>query len=118
MNDTTGVSIREEELVTLEQFRQQIYGCMKRGADAMFNVCDALLCESQAQSLVELSLSAVFERKWPSVYEALSDGQIDVKRVREVVVKTLLALMPQDEAIWMAVDATATVADFIKRLLT
>ena len=45
MNDTTGASIREEELVTLEQFRQQIYGCMKRGADAMFNVCDALLCD-------------------------------------------------------------------------
>jgi hypothetical protein len=107
MNDTTGASIREEELATLEQFRQQIYGCMKRGADAMFNVCDALLSESQAQSLVELSLSAVFERKWPSVYEALSDGEIDVKRVREVVVKTLLAFMPQDEAIWMAVDATS-----------
>ena len=66
MNDTTGASLREEELATLEHFRQQIYDCMKRGADAMFNVCDALLCESQAQSLVELSLSAAFEWKWES----------------------------------------------------
>lgn len=99
--------MREEELATLEQFRQQIYSCMRRGADAMFKVCDALLCESQAQSLVELSLSAVFERKWPSVYEALSDGEIDMKGVREVVVKTLLAFKSQDEAIWMAVDATS-----------
>ena len=107
MNDTTGAPIGEEVLAALEQFRQQIYGCMKRGADAMFNVCDALLCESQAQSLVELSLSAVFERTWSSVYQALSDGEIDVKRVREVVVRTLLSLMPQDEAIWMAVDATS-----------
>lgn len=40
------------------------------------------------------------------VYEALSDGEIDVKRLREVVVQTLLAFMPQDEAIWRAVDAT------------
>ena len=81
MNDTTGLPVREEALTSLRQFRQEIYRCMKRGADAMFNVCDALLCESQAQSLPELSLSAIFERKWPSVYAALSDGNIKEERV-------------------------------------
>lgn len=66
MNDTTVLPIREEVLATLQQFRQEIYDGLKRGADAMFNLSDALLCESQAQSLPELSLSAVFERKWES----------------------------------------------------
>ena len=106
MNDTTVLPIREEVLATLQQFRQEIYDGLKRGADAMFNLSDALLCESQAQSLPELSLSAVFERKWPSVYEALSDGQIEVKRVQEVVVQTGLPLTQENEAIWIAVDAT------------
>jgi hypothetical protein len=106
VNDTTELPVREEALITLRQFREEIYRCMKRGADAMFNVCDALLCESQAQSLPELSFSAMFERKWPSVYGALSDGNIKVERAREVVVQTLLSLMRENEAVWIAVDAT------------
>jgi len=72
----------------------------------MFNLCDALLSESQAQSLPELSLSPVFERKWASVYEALEDGDIKVERLQEVVVRTLLSLMQEDASVWMAVDAT------------
>ena len=51
---------------TLEQFRQEISACFEQGADALFNLADALLCESQAQSLPEWSLSAFFERKWES----------------------------------------------------
>ena len=62
MNDTTGQPTGEEVKARLQQFRQEIYSCMRREADAMFNVCDALLSESQAQSLPELSQSAFFER--------------------------------------------------------
>src|SRR5881409_3329308 len=90
----------------LKQIRQQVYDCMERGADALFNLADALLCESQAQSLPELSLSPFFERKWPSVYEALEDGQINVERLRSVLVKTLLAQRGDNEPMWIAVDAS------------
>jgi hypothetical protein len=106
MNDTTGQPTREEAMITLQQFRREIYGCMKRGGDAMFNLCDALLSESQAQSLPELSFSAAFERKWASVYEALEDGDIKVERVQEVVVRTLLSPMQEGASVWIAVDAT------------
>ena len=34
---------------------------------------DALLLTRKAQSLADLSLSCVFRRQWPSVYEALQD---------------------------------------------
>ena len=91
---------------TLEQLRHEIYDCFEQGADALFNLADALLCESQAQSLPELSLSPFFERKWPSVYEALEDGQINVERLRSVLVKTLLAQRADNEPIWIAVDAS------------
>ena len=64
---------------TLDHLRQQMYHCFERGRDALFNLSDALLSESQARSLPELSLSVFFERRWPSVYEALQDGRIDVE---------------------------------------
>jgi hypothetical protein len=90
----------------LKQVRQHLYASFERGADALFNLADALLCESQAQSLPELSLSPFFERQWPSVYEALEDGRINVEQVRALWVKTLLAQTAEDEVIWMAVDSS------------
>ena len=83
----------------LKQIRQQVYASLERGADALFNLGDALLCESQAQSLPELSLSPFFERQWPSVYEALEDGRINVEQVRALWVKVLLAEKPETEPI-------------------
>jgi hypothetical protein len=50
---------------------------MERRADALFNLCDGLLTETQARSLPELSHSLFFERTWSSVYAVLADGKID-----------------------------------------
>lgn len=90
----------------LKDIRQQLYESLERGADALFNLGDALLCESQAQSLPELSLSPFFERRWPSVYEALEDGRINIEQLRAIWVKALLAEQAEDEPIWIAVDGT------------
>jgi len=90
----------------LKQIREQIYESLERGADALFNLGDALLSESQAQSLPELSLSPFFERQWPSVYEALEDGRINVEQVRALWVKVLLAEKPETEPIWIGVDSS------------
>ncbi len=90
----------------LKDIRQQLYACMPRGADALFNLGDALLSESQAQSLPELSLSPFFERQWPSVYEALEDGCLNVEQVRALWVRVLLAERAENEPIWIAVDTS------------
>src|SRR5437588_3351304 len=90
----------------LKQIRQQVYGCFERGADALFNLADALLSESQAQSLPELSLSPLFERQWPSVYEALEDGRIHVERLRALWVQVLLEERDETEPVWIAVDTS------------
>jgi DDE superfamily endonuclease len=91
---------------TLKQVRQQLYTSFERGADALFNLGDALLCESQAQSLPELSLSPFFERQWPSIYEALEDGCINIEQIRAMWVTTLLTEKPDNEPIWIAVDGS------------
>ncbi len=62
---------------TLNQFRHDAYACFQRAPDALFEACDALLTEPAAHSFVELSLSPRFRRKWPSLYAAFKDGQID-----------------------------------------
>ena len=106
MNDTTSPQVEKNVMAMLQDIRQQVYACLKRAGDALFNLTDALLSESQAQSLPELSLSAFFERKWPSLYEALEDGRIDVENLRAVWVKALLCEKGEDELIWIAVDAS------------
>ncbi len=92
---------------TLEQVRQQMYRCFERSGDALFNLSDARLRESQARSLPELSLSVFFERRWPSVYEALQDGRINVERLREVFVQALIESTPADEPIWLGIDSSS-----------
>jgi hypothetical protein len=92
---------------TLNEFRQQVYDCFERSGDALFNLCDALVSEPQACSLPELSLSVFFERRWPSVYEALQDGRINVEGLREVFVEALIESQPADEPVWLGLDSSS-----------
>jgi hypothetical protein len=62
---------------TLADWRRDLYATFVQAGDALMNVADALLTETSARSLVELSLSPFFTRRWPSVYEALQDARID-----------------------------------------
>jgi DDE superfamily endonuclease len=100
-------SITQMYFNTLDRLRKQMYSSFKRRRDALFNLSDALLSESHARSLPELSLSVFFERRWPSVYEALQDGCINVERLREVFVQALLENIPTDEPIWLGIDSSS-----------
>lgn len=92
---------------TLESFRQQVYSCFERSRDALFNLCDALVSEPPARSLPELSLSAFFPRRWPSVYEALQDGRINTDRLRQVFVQALIESDPSEEPVWLGLDSSS-----------
>lgn len=62
----------------LEVFRHDLYHeCFKRAADALFDLADALLTDTSARSLVELSQASSYRRRWSSLYQALEDGQIE-----------------------------------------
>src|SRR5260370_15925208 len=43
--------------------------------------------EPAAHSFPELSLSPLFQRRWPSLYEAFEDGKIDAEQLRQVFVQ-------------------------------
>jgi len=91
---------------TLDEVRKPMYGCFERGRDALFNLSDALRSSSQARSLPELSLSVYFQRSFPSVYEALQDGRINVERLRTVFVQARLSDKPTDEPVWLGMDSS------------
>jgi hypothetical protein len=77
------------DFTTLQSYRQQTYDSLKRAGDALFNIVDALISETQAKSFPELSLSPFFERHWHSLYEAFQDGKIDQNRLQKVFVTYL-----------------------------
>lgn len=96
-------STAEEQFTTLIAFRQAAYDCLGPARDALFELGDAVLLTPTVHSLVELSLSPVFRRRWPSVYAALADGQPDRSALRRLYV----AQLPTSERLILAGDHTA-----------
>jgi len=72
------------DLTTLTAYRQALYATFTRASDALFEVCDALLTGVAARSFVELSQAPGCQRRWPSVYAALQDGQSDQAGLRRL----------------------------------
>jgi hypothetical protein len=91
-------------LHTLKEFRHGVYSSFGQAKDALFNLVDALLSEDRAQSFPELSLSPHFERRWPSLYEALEDGRIEQNELQKVFVKHVP--LPVERPLRIAVDAS------------
>jgi hypothetical protein len=89
----------------LRQFRQTAYNLMGKARDALFDLMDAVLVTRSAASFAELSLSPVFRRQWPSLYEALQDSNPP----RLKLMKLYTQQMPQEAAhqVVLAGDHTA-----------
>jgi hypothetical protein len=52
---------------TLTEFRAALYGCLRRRADALFELSDALLTTGPTPSPAHLSLAPVHRRGWGSL---------------------------------------------------
>jgi hypothetical protein len=71
------------ELGRLSAFRRALYDCLHRRADALFELCDAVLCsDGPVSSLVGLSLAAEHRRGHGALYDAVNAGSVDVERLR------------------------------------
>lgn len=78
--------VRVEALDELSGFRLDFYDCLAARADALFELCDALLCrEGPVKSLVELSLALEHRRGHGALYDALAAGRIEIRRLRAAV---------------------------------
>ncbi len=89
----------------LKEFRQKVYKQgLGSGKDAMFELMDAALCTPTVQSLVSLSLSPVFRRKWSSVYSGLRRGQLKRQRLKRQLVELVdvarQPLLAGDTSLW------------------
>lgn len=95
----------KENINRLIEFRQAVYEhVFQRRRDALFDTLDALLSSGTFASFAYLSQSERFERKWPSLYAAVEDGQIDSEAMRRLLAGQLpqkgICVFPLDSSSW------------------
>src|SRR6266568_5968770 len=67
----------------LAAFREELYRCLPARADALFEVAEAVLCAGgPVRTLAGLSLAPGHRRGHGALYDAVSNGRIDVARLR------------------------------------
>jgi hypothetical protein len=87
----------------LKKFRQEAYALLGNGRDAAMDLMDAVLVTRSPRSFAELSLSPVFRRKWPSLYESLED----LRPSKSGLMKLYARQMPVSGRVLLAGDHTA-----------
>ena len=84
--------------MALREFRARLYRCLTARADALFELCDAILCADHAvTSLVQLSLVPAFRRGHGALYDALAAGQVDEEALAGLLAGTLPQLIDGQE---------------------
>jgi hypothetical protein len=100
---TTNNLSTAEQLNNLIEFRQKVYEqILVKGRDAQFELVDALLLNDHPRSFAELSQCPAFRRRWPSLYEAIEEGQQD----RQQLSQSALQQVPQQGVAVFVVDTT------------
>jgi hypothetical protein len=65
----------------ISEFRKAVYQSLKRRADILFDLIDALTVAGQVSSPVVLSEQKPFRRKYESVYDGLENGEMDIGEI-------------------------------------
>lgn len=92
----------------LSAFRSRLHGCFGRRADALFELCDAVLSAGSVPSPPYLSLVPIHRRGWGNLYAALSKGRINAEALQELLAAHPLETGAQesDPSVY-AVDTTS-----------
>jgi len=95
----------KEYINKLIEFRQAVYQhALLARRDAQFDLLDALIYEGSVSSFAMLSQSQQFQRKWPSLYAAVEDGEIDRKWLRTFLAQQVphqgVCVFPLDGSPW------------------
>ncbi len=101
-----------DPVARLQAFRTALYACFGHRADALFELCDAVLTAGLVPSPVHLSLEPSHRRGWGSLYAALARGAIQVDALRALLVASPLAdehaIYAVDVSVWPRCDAEAS----------
>lgn len=86
-------------------FRAGFYGCLRRRADALFELADAVLtAPGRVESLVQLAEETVFRRGHDALYAALAGGDVDTEALGGLLARSW---EPADEGpVKIAVDVS------------
>jgi hypothetical protein len=86
----------------LAGFRRDVYRCLWRRADALFETMEAVLTAGRVPSLPYLSLEPVMRRGHGMVYQGLARGRVDEEALRDLLVRS----RPPDWPCVFGVDAS------------
>lgn len=107
--DRAGVTDQGSGVAELERlcgFRGELYRCLGRRADELFELTEALLCaEGPVQTLVGLCLTPEHRRGHGALYDGLNCGTVDADRLREVLAAQPVLRMFGNRIV-LAVDAS------------
>ncbi|MGW2137716.1 NF041680 family putative transposase [Streptomyces sp. NPDC001773] len=97
---------RVEARARLSRFRREFYSCLTLRAVALFELTDAVLCtDGPVVSLPELSIAEVHRRGHGAMYDALTQGHINVSRLRMALAGLVLP-RGADGQLSIALDVT------------
>ncbi|MFE0577469.1 transposase [Streptomyces sp. NPDC058874] len=66
-------SVKRDALSKLSEFRSELYECLTSRADALFDLCDALLCtDGPVRTLVDLALAPEHRRGHSALYSGIN----------------------------------------------
>jgi hypothetical protein len=100
----------------LRMFRNRFYAGLGRRADALFELCDAILTAGRVPSPPHLNLVSVHRRGWGSLYAALGMGRMDEAGLRGLLSRHPLGdgdpgappIYAVDVSVWPRCDAEAS----------
>jgi hypothetical protein len=92
---------QEQARGPLAAFRGEVYRCLGRRRDALFELADAVLCRpGRVHMLAELSLEPEGRRGHGAVYDAVNAGQVQVARLRRALAGLPLPAWPDGRSGW------------------
>ncbi|MFI8453738.1 NF041680 family putative transposase [Streptomyces erythrochromogenes] len=98
--------VQQDAFATVTKFRSELYACMVSRSDALFELCDALLCtDGSVRTLVDLALAPEHRRGHGALYSGLNQGRIDVARLRRALAGVPLP-RARDGRLVLAVDVS------------
>ena len=104
------------EIQELKNFRNAFYEILLKSKDAIMNLLDALTSSGhKCKSVVELSTSKWFERKYSSVTKAISKlSKVNWKEIMELIFHTVTKGLEKTHT--FMIDATPNKRQFAKKL--
>ncbi|HUL27625.1 MAG TPA: NF041680 family putative transposase [Streptosporangiaceae bacterium] len=95
-----------EALERLGTFRGELYKCLTKRADALFELAEATLCaDGPVRTLAGLSLAPEHRRGHGALYDAVNAGRIEIGRLRRAVAGLPLP-RAADDRLMLAVDVS------------